>query len=126
MEEDELDQAIAALQMPSAKAWTAHASTMSAQRALAEPSSSSSSPIAKFKVAVRAFAAIRELSQPIREREGSDTMLFRNVPAWIQFRLIPKFRYRLVRALDDAACPAELHTRRLAQTHMHSAAPLCV
>lgn len=48
------------------------------------------------------------------EQEGSDAMLFSDVPSWIKFEKISGYRYRLVTLLADAADEFELYNEGVA------------
>lgn len=44
---------------------------------------------------------IKHLQRSVTEREGSDTILFHNVPGWVRFDHIPGFKYRIVTMVRD-------------------------
>ena len=55
----------------------------------------------KWRGALQVHSLARHFGRRIHESEGSDVLLFRHVPAWIRFRRIAGFRYRLVTAIAD-------------------------
>ena len=65
-----------------------------------EPSPSSKAAL-RWRGAKHTVTAVRHLVKRVHEPEGSDALLFRTVPAWIRFRRIEGFRYRLVTAIAD-------------------------
>ena len=61
----------------------------------------------KWRGALQAHVIATKFAQRVHESEGSDALLFRHVPAWIRYRRIEGFRYRLVTAIVDPVDAAD-------------------
>lgn len=61
----------------------------------------------KWRGALQAHVIASKFAQRVHESEGSDALLFRHVPAWIRYRRIEGFRYRLVTAIVDPVDAAD-------------------
>jgi hypothetical protein len=61
----------------------------------------------KWRGALQAHTLASKFAQRVHESEGSDALLFRHVPAWIRYRRIEGFRYRLVTAIVDPVDAAD-------------------
>ena len=68
---------------------------------------SSSGAKLKWRGALQAHTLAQHFGRRVHESEGSDALLFRHVPAWVRYRRIPGFRYRLVTAIADPVDAAD-------------------
>eukprot|EP00964_Phaeocystis_antarctica_P140946 scaffold105885_cov48-Phaeocystis_antarctica.AAC.4 len=61
----------------------------------------------KWRGALQTHKLVQHFGRRVHESEGSDALLFRHVPAWIRYRRIEGFRYRLVTAIVDPVDAAD-------------------
>jgi len=84
--------------------------TFAKMDAYADSAATNSSPsqaLTRFSMAISTIstqqAVMRSFAEKHFEKEGSDALLFREVPKWIKYDRISGYRYRIITSIEDPA-----------------------